>query len=117
MKFLAGFGHHFFRRNSIGPARADFFHPRPDFLVPSGLDFRRGKAFDAGKKFLRKFDPSPGRPFQHLLRERFLCHRHGRIIEQGRDFGKRADGQAAIQTLGEGTDAMGRRTGGKSRRK
>jgi hypothetical protein len=96
MKLLAGFGHHFFRRESIGPARANFFHPRPDFIVPSGLDFGRGKVLDAGKQFLRKFDPSPGRPFQHLLRERFLCSRHGLIIEQSRSFGKRPDGQAGF---------------------
>jgi len=97
MELLAGFGHHFFRRDSLGPASADFLHACPDFLVPSGLDFRRGKAFDAGKKFLQKFNPPRGRPSQHLLRERFLCSRHGRSVGQGLRFGKRADGQGGVR--------------------
>ena len=96
MELLTGFGHHFFRRDSYRPARADFVHPCPDFLVPSGLDFGRDEALDAGEDFLHKFNPARGRPFQDVLRERLLCSRHGWIIALGRAFGKDARGQADV---------------------
>jgi len=96
MELLPGFEQRFFGRDSIGPAVADFGHPRPDLFRPSGLDFRRGKALDAGKKLLCKLNPPRGRPFQGLLRQRFLCDRHGRIIEQDQAFGKRANGQGGL---------------------
>jgi hypothetical protein len=97
MELLVSFGHHLFRRDSLGPASADFLHASSDFLVPSGLDFRRGKAFDAGEKFLHKFNAPRGRPSQDLLRERFLYSRHGWSVGQGRGFGKRADGQGGVR--------------------
>lgn len=77
MEFLSGLGHHVFRRDSFRPTRADLLNPFADFLIPRSLDFRRGKALDAGEKVFGKFDAALSRPLQHLLRERFLCNRHG----------------------------------------
>ena len=53
MELLTGFGHDFFRGDSLRPTRADVLHAGRDFFVPSRFDVGRGKTLDAGDKFLR----------------------------------------------------------------
>ena len=55
-ELLAGSGHHILRWDPLGGAGADLTRASGDFLVPPGLDLRRGEALDAGQEFLGQGD-------------------------------------------------------------